>query len=338
MKKLNIVVIGYYGKLNAGDDILMQAISYLFKEHNLMFTSWFPGLSTLNSCDLVLVGGGSIWPGNNFFQLGDDLIRKLKTPYMIIGVSTKNANDTILAKNKLLIDNAALFLVRDSASKLVLGNSNKIMTGTDLFWTMPYDIDRSNINKNFSVGVNFRLWHNDVSDYKKLTEVVKSFGEVIPFPMYFGSQIHESSATLSDVELLEALNFDKVFPCFSVKALEQCHVMVAMRFHSVLMSVRAGIPTVGFDYHPKVKSFFEENGLGRYCINLNDADALNRLISDIRENYDSACQEFKVASGRLINQGLNTRALVDERLSLITKKEVTFKSKLKGKIASLLAL
>lgn len=314
----------------------MQAISYLFKEHNLMFTSWFPGLSLLNASDLILVGGGSIWPGNYFFQLGDSLIKKLKTPYMIIGVSTKNANQSILSKNKRLIEKAELFLVRDDASKYVLGDLEKIMTGTDLFWTMPYEIDRTNIDETFSIGVNFRLWNNNTSDYKNLTEVVNSAGDVIPFPMYFGSQIHESSATMSDFELLKELGFENVFPCFSAKALERCHVMVAMRFHSVLMSVRAGIPTIGFDYHPKVKAFYEENGLMNFCINLGDAEGLKRLIYEIKSNYESASKDFRLVSEKLKIKGEHTKSIIDVKLANISKKKISFKSKLKEKIINLL--
>jgi hypothetical protein len=334
--KLNVLVLGYYGKLNAGDDLLMQAICYLFKDHNLMFSSWFPGLSMLNNCDLILIGGGSIWPGNTFFNLGDNLVKKLKTPYMIIGISTKHADKAVFKNNQALIEQATLFLVRDNASKVVLGNDSSIVQGTDLFWTMPFEVNRKMTKVGFSIGFNIRMWNNDVSDYVEIANIVKRHGELIPFPMYFGSQIHESSASMSDVELFQALKVDNVPLSFSVTALEHCHVMVAMRFHSVLMSVRTGIPTIGFDYHPKVKSFFQENGLSDYCISLDDLAGLSELISYIKLNYAEVCREFNDVSCRLLIEGENTKSIILHRLSGITKKELTFSRKIKRKIISLL--
>ena len=69
MEKLRIVFIGYYGRLNAGDDLLQQSLTSLFQEHDLTFCSWVPGIKFLNEVDLVVVGGGSIWPGNVIFQI-----------------------------------------------------------------------------------------------------------------------------------------------------------------------------------------------------------------------------------------------------------------------------
>ncbi|WP_439135231.1 hypothetical protein, partial [Pseudomaricurvus sp.] len=87
--KLNIIVIGYYGKLNYGDDLLQHSITDMFKDHNLLFTSWFPGIDFLNLADLIVVGGGSIWPGNTVFQHGKELARRLNTPIIFLGVSAK---------------------------------------------------------------------------------------------------------------------------------------------------------------------------------------------------------------------------------------------------------
>ncbi|OEY69980.1 polysaccharide pyruvyl transferase family protein [Rheinheimera salexigens] len=336
MVKLNVLVLGYYGKLNAGDDLLMQSICYLFKDHNLMFSSFFPGLAMLNNSDLILVGGGSIWPGNTFFELGDNLIKKLKTPYMIIGVSTKQANKTVLTNNQLLIERAKLFLVRDEVSKVVLGKSSSIVTGVDLFWTMPFEVVRALSEDRFEIGFNIRLWNNTPADYTQLVETVQNYGEVIPFPMYFGSQIHESSASMSDCELLQALKIKNIPLSFSLKAVERSNIMVAMRFHSVLMSVRAGIPTISFNYHPKIKSFFEENGLSRYCIALDDNSALNDLISDIKMNYAQISKEFEDVAEKLIKSGSVTKAIILDSLSNVKKRELTFINKLKRKIINII--
>lgn len=336
MVKLNVIVLGYYGKLNAGDDILMQAICFLFKEHNLMFSSWFPGLSMLNNCDLIVVGGGSIWPGNTFFELGDNLIKKLKTPYMVIGISTKRADDHVLNNNQNLMAQAQLFLVRDQASKNILKHHNSVATATDLFWTMPFEVERKVNEARFSIGFNLRMWENTVSDYAQIVSTVKSHGDIIPFPMYFGSHIHESSASLSDVELLKALKLDDVPKSFSIRALENCHIMVAMRFHAILLAIRSGIPTIGFDYHPKVKALFEENDLAEFCISLNDDSALDSCIDAIKNDYFKIAEKFKKVAERLAGEGEEMRFLILDKLSKISKKNISFPQRVRKKLISFL--
>ncbi len=69
MIKLRIISLGYFGHKNYGDDLLRESIEYIVKDHELMFTSWFPGVDVLNSADIVTVGGGEYLAGFYYFSI-----------------------------------------------------------------------------------------------------------------------------------------------------------------------------------------------------------------------------------------------------------------------------
>src|SRR6185312_13829228 len=86
---LRIVILGYYGHLNAGDDLLQASLCSVFENHDLMFSKWFPGIDLINQSDLLVVGGGSIWPGHTVFQQASKLSRRLKIPLFVLGISAR---------------------------------------------------------------------------------------------------------------------------------------------------------------------------------------------------------------------------------------------------------
>ena len=155
-RKLRIVVIGYYGKRNAGDDLLQQSLCSVLQGHHLLFTSWFPGMDVLNRADLVVVGGGSIWPGNPFFQSGDAIARELRTPFIVVGVSAKSHDAAVASKTKKLIDKALWFHVRDAASAAVIGD-DRISVGADLYWWSAHAVPACD-GRSESVALNLRSW------------------------------------------------------------------------------------------------------------------------------------------------------------------------------------
>ena len=44
-RKLKVIVIGYYTKLNAGDDLLQQSIRHIFQDQDLLFIPGFLALT-----------------------------------------------------------------------------------------------------------------------------------------------------------------------------------------------------------------------------------------------------------------------------------------------------
>lgn len=321
-EKLRVVVLGYYGHLNAGDDLLQASICSVFREHDLMFSKWFPGIDLINQADLLVVGGGSIWPGHTVFQQGADLARRLKIPLFVIGISARQKSATTLAQTQHLIQRASVFHVRDQSSFHLLGSNPKILAGTDLYWWSDHHIPKTEPGPR-SVALNLRDWNElQWNPAELISTCRRKYLDVHPWPLYYGSSVHERSGQLDDAQLLAGHVGSEAVPCsFSIEPLCNASFSICMRFHAIQMSVRAGRPVIGFDYHLKTKAFFEENGLSELCVDLADAQALSQTIDHLTNHYADYREKFLALRERLLQQGLQDRQHVEAVLRTITKRQ-----------------
>lgn len=321
-EKLRVVVLGYYGHLNAGDDLLQASICSVFREHDLMFSKWFPGIDLINQADLLVIGGGSIWPGHTVFQQGAELARRLKVPLFVIGISARQRSDTILAQTEHLIRRAAVFHVRDQSSFDLLGRHPGILSGTDLYWWSDHHIPESKPDQR-SVALNLRDWDELQWNPAELILTCRSKGLTVhPWPLYYGASVHERSGQSDDATLMARhVGTSAVPSSFSIEPLVNASFSICMRFHAIQMSVRAGRPVIGFDYHLKTKAFFEENGFGELCVNLTDAQALSQSIDRLTNHYAVYHEKFLALRERLQRQGQEDRRRVEAILRTITKRQ-----------------
>jgi polysaccharide pyruvyl transferase WcaK-like protein len=66
-------------------------------------------------------------------------------------------------------------------------------------------------------------------------------------------------------------------------------IVVATRFHNVLLSLFCNKPVISISFHHKCTSLMNDMGLSRYCLDINDfrsADLIDR-IHDIKDDYDN---------------------------------------------------
>lgn len=301
-RKLRIVVIGYYGKQNAGDDLLQASICQLFQEHDLMFTAWFPGIDLLNAADLIVVGGGSIWPGNPFFENAKALAKSLKTPFLVLGISAKHVDAKLCDDTKYLIDKASLFHVRDRATFNMFDHEG-VTLGTDLYWTSEHFLPPISPTSSQGIALNLRPWSGNWNPQHIKAALETLTPDLLPFPFYFGSSTHEVGVSSQDVELLSELGIKSVPSSFDTTCLSRSQLAVAMRYHGVLVSVRAGLPVVGFDYHEKTRNFFTENHIGEYCVPLGNVSRLQEIVEHIQTNRADAMKQFDTVRARQLQQG-----------------------------------
>ena len=87
---------------------------------------------------------------------------------------------------------------------------------------------------------------------------------------------HAQDVTICEVEEVEDL----------VRVVAGCDYVIATRYHSVLLPLLMGVPTIALAYHPKTPHLMEAAGQGAYCL---DIDAfthtdLLRRFADIRSS------------------------------------------------------
>lgn len=84
-----------------------------------------------------------------------------------------------------------------------------------------------------------------------------------------------------------------------IKKIQELDVVISARFHWSVLSILSWIPTIGLSYSPKVKNFFSENNLGKYCIDINDIENLSEILYDLILNRDN--EIFQKASTNLLS-------------------------------------
>lgn len=321
---LRIMIIGYYGHSNAGDELLQQAMTYIFRDHKITFCSWLPSILAMNECDLIVVGGGSIWPGFPIFQHADEISRRLNVPIFVMGISAKKHDNLTLQKTVQLIEKSSFFHVRDKATANEFENHPKVRSGVDLFWWMPWSpVEPVNYgNESKAVAINLREWSTYSWDPINIIETIQSFGfELKGLPFYFGSIAHDQNITQDDVQLLKSLNVKNVPTQFSYQPISESKFTVAMRFHAVLLSTRMEKPVISFNYHPKISNFYLENNIPELCVNLDKPKELEVAITLLENNYMEYVSKFIEIRERLEKSAAKDYESFGERLSLIHKQK-----------------
>jgi polysaccharide pyruvyl transferase WcaK-like protein len=87
--------------------------------------------------------------------------------------------------------------------------------------------------------------------------------------------------------------------------LSKTDMVVASRFHNILLSLMQNRPAISISYNIKNDAIMREYGLGEYCQNIESLD-VSRLIEQFRELKESASEhvprllekteEFRIAS------------------------------------------
>ena len=89
-------------------------------------------------------------------------------------------------------------------------------------------------------------------------------------------------------------------------------VVVATRFHNVLLSLLLNKPVIAISFHHKCSSLMRQMKLSEYCHDIHDMDA-DRLIEQFRK-----LEQNREAVKRTIDQGVDdARAALDEQYDLL---------------------
>lgn len=310
---MKILVVGFYGVMNAGDDLLQQSIAWLFQAHQLTFSRNVPSQDAIQQFDLLVVGGGSLWPQHSFFQLADDYARDLRIPYMVLGISAKRYDANSAQKTRLLIERAALFHVRDVQTAQWLDHP-LVHVGPDLFWTAPWcgDSEASRIPEE---GVAFAPRSDALATWPlpDLMKALLPLGPVYGWPFFYGDGRNDGT-TLSDYQALTSA-MDGVPESFSLQPLRRSRLAFSMRYHGLLCALRAGRPVLIGNVHEKLGSFCIEHDLESWRVE--NIGALGSVAQEMATNFN---HERKVAldlRSKLLTGGNALAALIRERTATI---------------------
>lgn len=316
---MNILIVGFYGVMNAGDDLLQQSLAWLFREHQLTFSRFLPAQEAIQQFDLLVVGGGSLWPQHSFFQFADEYARDLRIPYMVLGISAKSYDANIAHRTRLLIERAVLFHVRDVQTAQWLDHP-LVHAGPDLFWTAPWcgDSEVANIP---AEGVAFAPRSDALAKWSlpDLMKALLPLGPIHGWPFFYGDARNDGT-TLSDYQAL-ASAMDGVPESFSLQPLRRSRLVFSMRYHGLLCALRAGRPALTGNVHAKLGSFCAEHNLNSWQVT--STDELSGAVRNMATNFAKEREVALALRAKLLAEGQALAKVIRERTAAIKIRNIS---------------
>ncbi|MEN2985003.1 MAG: polysaccharide pyruvyl transferase CsaB [Dictyoglomaceae bacterium] len=302
----NILIFGYYGEKNLGDELILENLRDCFeKRFNLgVLTSnkdYYKNLITfqkfkplelfkgINWADIIIGGGGGIFQDKTSLR---SLIYYLSILWLsflkgkkiyLLGQSFspfRYAISKYLVKISLLL--CEKIYLRDSFSFKYLINigvpREKLYIIPDIAFLSKFE--KRSVNKNY-VGVNFRPWKGtNINDLENILKNLKKNERVIFFSFqdsldlkFFNSLSQEAKKGIDVVPYCDENFVDK----FS-----SCKYFIGMRLHSLILASIFYIPFLAISYDEKIEAYLEDLGW-KFYLKINDLDRFLPLWIQLKE-------------------------------------------------------
>jgi polysaccharide pyruvyl transferase WcaK-like protein len=284
---MKIALLGFYNKMNFGDDLMSEVLPQVLSRPNLDTCQAFSdanGKFAINGLveptylqyDVIVIGGGGII-APDFWAFANGGIESLALSQKPIAFVNVNVVSDYLESSDFVAKLRSLnarWWVRDQESVEMLNRCGiKAQMVPDISFR-PGVINVVNADRPKRVSVflnsyvlNNAFSHTSVSDYLHANEVMRTIASHLDWLMYFGYQITLYPAQVSkdiDDRIPSAITFaltkDKgkcqwISEPLNwrqlVQAISESRIVISMRFHSSAIALAAGVPVVDIIHHPK---------------------------------------------------------------------------------------
>lgn len=264
---MRILLAGYYGYNNLGDELLCRTIGDILinNHHQVTVLSRVnrkvPKLLALvwqNEC--LLFGGGSLLQDVSgrgltiVFYAGLAILAKLlgKKVFFVgqgIGPVRKNFNIWLVRK-ALMVSDFVSVRNKESAAFLQAAGINKFFMANDLFFAAKVKFNAVN-NKRKKIVFSFRPLNFDYAKelvliMQELATIPNTDFYIVPMHAPFDEQIIAPLKKIPGVHCV-AYNQEKI-----IQTIAQADLAVGMRMHFLLLAAKHHVPFIGIAYDPKV--------------------------------------------------------------------------------------
>lgn len=289
-------------------------------------------ISTTNSSDYkrkiklffsiktVIYWGGDLWVELYGAPMPRQLLYKMllvncllklfgkKVYYVGCGIGPLAGYSLMLAKMSARLSDG--LILREARSAKLIGVKSTVMP--DLAVNIPYLVDAPHpiFSERFTIVIS-TLWSIPSPD-KNFQNMIEGIAEavnklpykhvrVVLLPMHINSgekgyddlwACEELKKILDgDVSIFMQRELSKV-----VDLLRKADLIIGGRLHANIIGLLNSTPCIGLSYRPKIKSFFTDNRLSEYCLELSEVDQLTQKIMYVHDNYSVATEAFYNAS------------------------------------------
>ncbi|CEN76776.1 polysaccharide pyruvyl transferase CsaB [[Clostridium] sordellii] len=324
---MRVVISGYYGFKNIGDEAILKAIITSLKEeaedieitvlsNNPKETKILYNVNSINrwdfkqiykilkSSDGLISGGGSLIQDVTssrsilYYTFIIALAKFAKKPVFVYAQGIGPINKIINRKiTKYFLNKVEYISLRDKESSDLIKSIgvNKSfdivpdpVMGLDFKFTEQY-----NINKDYIL-ISVRDWKTNTDYLKQIASACNYFldsGMEIKLISMHGKEDEKTSKKLADMinGNVEILTHD-IDINEQMKYIKNAKIMIGMRLHALIFAGNLGIPMIGISYDPKIDSYLKT--IKQPCIgNVSDGISSSELIhvsNYILSNYDNA--------------------------------------------------
>lgn len=325
--KKKIIISGYYGFDNFGDEAILQTLITRLKKNkncdinvlssNPKETSKNYNVKSVNSfnmikvlfsilkCDIFISGGGSLLQDATSLKsliyylllLNIAIFSRKKIIIFAQGLGPfKNKKGAFWVKNTL--KKCTYISVRDKKSQYLL---KKWKINSDLVCDPFFDIPLPERKSEGIIGIQLRKTKNlNINYLKELAKYCAKHFSDKKFELYsfqdsldldickqFGEFLSENNVTNYEI-------ISKKTPYEMIDYVSKADYMIAMRFHAVLTAARFGIKTLAISYDMKVEKFAREFSIP--CLNMKSDD-----------NFEEAFDKLKRIDQKLLLEKANEK-------------------------------
>ncbi|MBN2406212.1 MAG: polysaccharide pyruvyl transferase family protein [Elusimicrobia bacterium] len=302
-----IVLSGYYGYSNIGDELILSNILKGFRQYlpdteivvlnrrasksgtcNTSFINRYNPLSILyhllTSRALMMGGGSLIQDRSGFFTIyyyfvlmaaAKILLKKIIIFNQGIG-PIKNPFNRFIAK--IIFRNTDFIAVRDTYSEKyisrITGSSEGIILGADPVFMDISDHGYRKKSELKMAGLTVRKWKKHRIK-EKFSDIVRRLGETGIKCRNIQFQCNRDKIDIPGAEEIACRNPRDIWDNIG-----KMDILIGMRVHSLMAGALMGMPLIGVNYDPKVRAFCEFMNIP--CFELDDMD-VSRVVAESRK-------------------------------------------------------
>lgn len=367
MKILHTYCLNY----NIGDYALGIGVKNLLREYldvdligetNLqgtVFNEYFIEQVINKKYDLLVIGGGGIihgahWPNGWFWLIEEELIEKIKIPFIVYGVGYNYFKDEgeipEIGRSHLkkTIDKAAYFSIRNDESVERFYEQMGINVPE-----IPDPGFHINLNKSYSCDENMPFvliqLANDKPEHRfssadKKQRFIQDMRSVVSdlakkYKVIFSPHVYDDIFISQDIaygiENAEVWDFSKYAFDNCAESLgyyQAAEFVLAMRGHGQILPIAFNTPVISLENHPKHSGLMRKLGLAEYNVSLQSDSFhqdLESIISKLEQNKASYIERLIAINETLEAESKKAFNKIKQNLSL-SKKEMFDKQTMKS--------